>query len=472
MTASRSWNPYPRRLALALLLALLALACAAAPAAARRGTSLDASSEAGETPSTPPPAGETAPGPEAPPAEAGAAPRRARRPRCDVALEAPHTLIAGESPTLSGQLTCSETGEAAGASVQIFARAAGTPGTSEVATALTQADGSFAVTLAPLESNSYFFARSGRSRSPREAVRVSPLVTLAGPAHGAVLPMASRHARAQAAVHFSGTVSPSDAGAIVALQRERPLGSGTWRAVAFGRVGQDGAFAFSHSFRTPGPLVLRAFVHRHGHRLPAVSEPLSYQVAQADLAGLGLTITLTPQTVAYGEPVAIAGKLAGGAGSPVTLLARTGPGGFGAIASTTAGEDGAYSFTQTPARDTEYRVAGGGRSSTTLRAEVTFSLTATPSATTVAAGEGPTISGTVTPASPGARVYLRRVSRSGVGYETLGYATVGPGSDYSIAVPPAPAGTATYRVQIPRVPGGLRAASTQPILITTSSPGA
>jgi hypothetical protein len=232
-------------------------------------------------------------------------------------------------------------------------------------------------------------------------------------------------------------------------------------------VASDGSFAFIRSFHAPGTLLLRAFVHRHAHHLPATSETLSYQVAQANTTAL--TISLTPETVPYGEAVTIAGKLAGGEGKTVTLFARTGGGDFSPVATATTTEGGAYTFTQTPLSNTEYRVVSGTQSSVALRAQVTFALTAVASATEVAAGEGPTITGTVAPASPGAHVFLMRVpAPPGVRMETLGYATVGPGSEYAIAVPPASAGTATYRVRIARVNGGLRGALSAPVVITTA----
>jgi hypothetical protein len=458
MTAPHSWNPLLRRLAAALVPAVLALACLAAPAAARRDTNLGTSGEGAPADS------EVAPGPEAPPSEGGSAPRHAHLRGCTIALEAPQALNAGEAPALSGQLSCAEAAAAGGVQVQIFERSAGTPGFQEVATAVTAAGGGFTATAPPVEGNSFLYARAGRARSSREAIRVSPLVTLAGPAHGAVLPAASHHRRAQATVVFSGTVSPSDEGAIVALQRERPLGSGSWRRAAVTRVGEDGGFSFSHAFRQAGPLVLRAFLHRHGHRLPAVSETLSYEVAASENAAL--TISLAPQTVAFGESLEVTGRLAGPAGSPVTLLARTGTGGFSAVASTVTGEDGSYAFSESPALDTQYRVRSGAETSASARAAVTFALQATPSATTLTEGEGLTISGTVAPASPGARVYLQRLSRAGIGWDTLGFATVGEGGSYTIAVPPAAAGVASYRVRIPRA-GGLQGTNAQPIPVTT-----
>ncbi len=468
MNALRSRNPLSSRLAGALLLVIAMLAVAAVPASARRNTNLDASAEAGETPpseSAPsPPSGETTP--EAP-AHEKAAPRHKGRSHCSVSLEAPQTLVAGEPLTVTGRLTCDEASESAGAAVQIFSRAAGTHGFEEAANATTAEDGTFAASVSPPEGNAYLYARSGRARSPREPVRILPVVTLAGPAHGAVLPLSTHHGRALSPIHFSGTVSPVDAGARVTLQRERPLGSGAWRPVAVSRVAEDGSFAFTRSFHAPGTLLLRAFVHHHAHHLPSISETLGYQVAQADATAL--TISLTPELVPYGQAVTIAGRRPGGAGSTVTLYARSDGGDSSPVASTTTTEGGAYTFTQTPLRNTEYRVTSGTQSSVALRAQVTFALTAVASATEVAAGEGPTITGTVAPASPGSHVFLLRVpAPPGVRMETLGYSTVGPGSEYAIAVPPAPAGAATYRVRIARVNGGLRAALSAPVVITTA----
>ena len=239
---------------------------------------------------------------------------------------------------------------------------------------------------------------------------MTPLVTLAGPARGAVL-QAARHASAQAPISFSGTVSPDDAGAVVALQRERPLGSGRWRRVAATRVGDDGGFTFEHAFHAAGPLLLRAFLHSHAHRLAALSETLSYEVASAQ--DPALTISASAQSLGFGESVTVSGTLAGPAGVTATLQARSGDGVFSAVASTTTTEGGAYTFTQTPARDIDYRVTSGAQRSVLLRVQVAFALTATPSATTVASGEGFVISGKVEPASPGARVYLQRLTQGG-----------------------------------------------------------
>jgi len=470
MNALRSWTPLSRRLSGALLLALAMLAVAAAPASARRNTNLDASAEAGETPPSEtapsPPSGETTPPSEEPAHERGAAPRHRGRSRCSISLEAPRTLAAGEPLTVTGALTCEEPTEAAGVPVTIFEHSAGTHGTEEVANATTGEDGTFAASVPEPETNSWLYARSGRARSSRAPVHVLPVVTLAGPAHGAVLPMATHRGAGFSPIHFSGTVSPDDAGARVTLQRERPLGSAAWRPVAVSHVAADGSFAFSRSFHAPGTLVLRAFVHRHAHHLPAISETLSYQVAQADATAL--TISLTPEVVPYGEAVTIAGKDPAGEGRTVTLLAAGSGGGFSPVATATTTQGGAYSFTQTPLASTDYRVISGTQSSVALRAVLTFALTAVASATEVHAGEGPTISGTVAPASPGAHVFLMRVpAPPGVRMETLGYATVGPGSEYAIAVPPAAAGTATYRVRIARVNSGPRGALSAPVTITT-----
>jgi hypothetical protein len=375
-------------------------------------------------------------------------------------------MNAGEAPVLKGQLTCPEAAEEAGQAVTIFEHSAGTPGYEEVATATTEPDGSFTVTPPAVTSNALFYARFGRARSQRAQMRVTPLVTLTGPARGAVLPMSARLSRTP--IRFSGTVSPADTGAPVTLQRERPAGSGEWRRVAVARVNADGSFAFLHLFRAAGPVVLRAFVHRYAHRLPAVSETLSYEVSQAE--NPALTISAEPHSVAFGQSVAITGKLAGTPGRTVTLSSRTGGGAFAPVSSVTTGQDGSYSFTDIPSSTTDYRVSANSQRSMPVRVYVTYALTATPSATAVTEGEGFTITGTVSPASPGSRVYLKRTAPSGAGYETLGYATVGADSSYTIEVPPAAVGTATYRVQIPRSEAGIQGTATASIVVTTAPP--
>jgi hypothetical protein len=474
MTAPRSWNQIGRALVAVFAVTLVAGALGAQPASARRNVNLQAPGEptqgttttsedpgAGETPVSPPetPSGET----PAPRHE-----RRSRRGSCILTLELPRTASTGDAPQASGKLTCDEAGEAAGASVEILQRDAGSHGFATAATALTEPDGTYSVALAPLEGNVYVYARFGRARSPREAIRVSPLVTLAGPAHGAVLPLSRGRRAAQTPVTFSGTVSPSDAGAVVALQRERPLGSGSWHRVASGHVGADGSFSFNRLFRTPGPLALRAFVHRWHHRLPAVSETLEYEVAPAQ--NPSLTISLSPAAVAFGSPVTISGKLAGPEGATVTLLARTRGGSFESVATAVTESGGSYSFTQTPAQDTDYRVTSGSQRSMPARVQVSFAVSAVPAASSVPAGEGTTITGTVAPASPGARVYLERPASSGVGYQVLGYATVQPDSSFAISVPAAEPGSAVYRVWMPRL-GSVHGAGSAPVTILTTPAG-
>src|SRR5262249_6406958 len=159
-----------------------------------------------------------------------------------------------------------------------------------------------------------------------------------------------------------------------------------------------GTFSFNRLFRTPGPLALRAFVHRFHHRLPAVSETLEYEVGQAQ--NPSLTISLSPAAVAFGSPVTISGKLAGPARAAGALLARSGGGAFSQIATGTTEEDGAYTFTQTPSEDTDYRVTSGAQKSSGARVQVSFAITALPLESTVAAGEGATVNGTVAPVTP------------------------------------------------------------------------
>ena len=66
------------------------------------------------------------------------------------------------------------------------------------------------------------------------------------------------------------------------------------------------------AFHAAGPLVLRGRLHSHAHRLAAVSETLSYEVAEAQ--NPALTISASPESLAFGESVTVSGTLAGPAG--------------------------------------------------------------------------------------------------------------------------------------------------------------
>src|SRR6185437_4153764 len=108
--------------------------------------------------------------------------------------------------------------------------------------------------------NTQFYSVVSGVHSGRRGVKVSPRVTLAGPTDGSQLftgggPLFRSHARRLGLTNkvvFSGSVSPQDVGAVVALQRENSTGNEEWRRIDWSRVGQGGTFSITHVFSVPG----------------------------------------------------------------------------------------------------------------------------------------------------------------------------------------------------------------------------
>lgn len=152
---------------------------------------------------------------------------------------------------------------------------------------------------------------------------------MTGPPDGSQLfmrggPLFHPHARRlgfTSRVVFSGTVSPDDAGALVALQRESSVGSEEWHRIDFSHVGQGGTYSIVHTFVVPGDANIRVVMRARGVNAPGASEPVSYEISQAQ--NPALTIESSADPISYGQPVTIRGKLAASGGTQLTLLART-----------------------------------------------------------------------------------------------------------------------------------------------------
>ncbi len=473
-------HPHSRRALAPLLMLLAAVSFAPAPASARtprrhpaaearrearRAASEQTASETGTTTeTTPQPAsgssGETTTEPVA---------RQRRAGRCRLTLQASAALVtAGTSVDLSGTLMCAGSPGGEGITVTIYRRQPGGGGEiTEVGTATTGAEGAFALTGAAVEANSIFLARSQAARGTRAVVKVSPRVTLSGPATAAVLSTrGSASTAARNRLTLTGTVTPAAAGTRVTLQREYAGTGERWMAIAFGQVGADGRYSFTHGFRAPGQVNIRVVVHPHGSA-PAASEPLTYNVVQAQ--NPQLTIESSADPVTAGAPVTISGVAAGAAGQPVTLLARAPGHSFAAVAGSTTLAGGTYSFTITPVRGTFYRVADDTTVSDELFEEFKYPITAAVSSPTVAAGGELTFSGTLLLAPAGQVVRLEREQASGVGFDPVGSGVVAADGSFSITESFSRAGTYTMRLRAPATSDSQGSAS-EPIVITVTSP--
>jgi hypothetical protein len=349
-----------------------------------------------------------------------------------------------------GKLTCPTGASAAGQQVAVYQHQgpAGASSFSTIGTATTEADGSYKLTPAALYTNTAFRVREGNHRA-RTAVKVAPLVTLSGPAPGAQASALSRSSRSDRPTRatFTGTVSPADTGALVALQVAYAAAGEQWRTVAFGHVGSDGSYSIAHNFRAPGEVSIRTVAHTGRLNVPGASEPLSYQAPQPQ--NPRLTIQTSADPISYGQPVTISGVAAGAANQPVTLLAHTQGGASEVVATGTTDERGNYTFTQGPLQNTSYRVTDAKTTSTVLFERVKYALATAAAPNTAQAGQPLTFSGTVAPARAGQVVYLERAGAAGIGFRVVAVGTVNSDSTYSIVGDFSNIGSYLMRITVP-----------------------
>lgn len=387
---------------------------------------------------------------------------RPDRSGCALEVSASSTHVgAGETVKLNGLLACPTPAAAAEQTVTIFQHTAGTHGAAAAGTVTTGPTGDFHYTSEELSSNTVFSARFLRARSRRATIKVTPSITLTGPSEPRIQ-LTRRHSGLRAAVVFTGTVSPSESGARVVLQRESASAPGDWRRIGLTSVAADGSYSISHVFSASGLVTVRTVVRRHG-QMAAASEPLTYEVAQRQ--NPNLTIEAAPNPLAYGQSVTIHGTVAGGAQASVTLLARTHGAAFTTVEEVQTDAEGNYEFApQMPLASTWYSVRSGHLRSALLLEGVKPLLTAQVSSASVHAGETVTFSGSLTPASSGQVVLLERRLPSGVAYHVVGTFTIGEGSSqFSFERQlTGSTGKQVYRIKAPRN-GGLMASASEPL---------
>lgn len=359
--------------------------------------------------------------------------------------------------TLSGQLVCPSDRSATNETITVYQRErVAASALTEVGTATTEADGSYQLTPAALETNSIFYVRAQGALGAHTLVRVAPEVTITGPAAGVQLSTRGGHSSAggRNTFTFTGTVSPVATGTRVALQREYAATGEQWRTIALGSVGPEGHYSISHGFSSPGEASIRVVVPPRQSNVEAASEPLSYDISQAQ--NPQLTIQSSADPISSGQSVTITGVAAGAANRPVTLLART-PGHTSvAVAKDTADGSGAYSFTVSPLHSTFYSVTDTNTASTALLEGFKYLLTAGVSPSTeqagkllTQAGKQLTFSGTLVPAPTGQVVYLERENASGIGFHIVDVGTVDAASSYSLVDTFSDVATCVMRIRVP-----------------------
>ncbi len=419
------------------------------------------------------------------PSVAGAArPRVAHKrvaalPGCRLSLTAePRRVTSGdETPQLFGKLTCSKTVETAGQTVTLFARPAGQPATM-LGTATTTTGGYYTFVAPAPTSSTLYYASTAALTSPVRQVRVAPQVTLSGPSESKPLFTGARNR-----VAFAGTVSPAAAGATAVLQREAATASEEWVTIQAGVVGAGGVYSFVHTFVLPGDANIRVRVKAHApYDAFGASSPLSYVISQKENPALTLFVKstgLSSDPITYGQSVTLEGSVVAGANKTVRLAARTAGGLFTTLASQTADASGHYSFAVTPQQNTAYKVFSEvGTHSSVLFEGVRYTLTASPSASTLQDGQALTFTGTVTPGRAGKHVYLERQNASGAGYHVVAIAplqAVASGSGlatYTIVHTVFGTGKQVYRIKVPGDPDNQGSSSAPVTVEVTPAPPA
>jgi hypothetical protein len=375
-------------------------------------------------------------------------------------------VVAGDPLVIYGRLTGPRNG---GQTVNLWHRVNPAPRFTVVQRTQTDASGFYAFFRADgvVTSNRNWYVKSTGARSRTVHENVFALVTLSGPPNGSTLLTGPAHQTT-----FTGTVSqPYPVGDTVVLQRQSAAAGGDdWRTIDRSRVKAGGTFSITHRFVDPGDANIRVLVRRTSRNLASPSNVLEYEIEQAQNPALTIQASANPLT--FGQSVSVSGVLAGGPSLPVTLYAHTDRQGFAPVAQVTTGAAGGYSFpAQTPVNSTFYQVRGAGKSSAQLFVGVRDALTASVSATTVAAGQTVAFSGAVAPDKTGHAIYLQRQNASGDDFHTVEVTRVGGGSTYSLIHRVFEPGTKVFRVRIPGGPENQGAVSPPfTITVTPASP--
>lgn len=414
--------------------------------------------------------------------------------RCHVSIEvAPRQITAGDPVVIFGRLACRRGAQVAGQTVKLYHHLIGSRsfGFTYVQSTTTDARGFYEFSRADgvVETNRAWYVRSHGARSADRRIRVAAQVSLAGPPEGSQLLTGPANR-----VTFTGSVSPADVGARVVLQRQNAATGGEWHRIDASVVGPGGTYSIVHRFIVPGDANIRTLVRSGGRNVPSPSNVLEYEISQAQ--NPNLTIVASADPISFGQSVTITGKLAGGVGQPVTLLARTRVQRFAPVAEVMSDASGNYTFPpQTPVYSTFYRVVSANQvvcltapagvrapcnvphgenrvASAVLFEGVKDVLSAQVSPTTVQAGGTLSFTGSVSPSHPGHVIYLERENASGQGFHVVQLGIVNSDSSFAIEHRVYDAGSKVFRIHIPGGPENEGAVS-QPFAIqVTPGPAA
>ena len=384
----------------------------------------------------------------------------------------PNPIVSGEGVLIYGKLVGSDV---ANQRIVLYHRIGLQTQFTPITVTRTNAFGFYEITRAEGivgTNRSWFAVGPGRSHSRTINEYVFSAVTLAA---------STTTVNTGAPVQFSGTVTPAHPNQEVLLQKQVGTSDDDWRTIGSAVTGGDSSFTLSRSFLRPGSYTLRALFPRDPRNLAGQSDPVTITVAQPQ--NPSFTIAASAPVIADGQSETISGTLFMPGSTttprpsvPVILYGSTAGRAFRALASTTTGSDGTYSFTQVPEFNTVYRVLIQGappqsvgprpRKTADVPVGVQDLVSMGASATTAPQGGTVTISGAVTPDKSGRPIYLQRLDPTGH-WQVVATSTIAPGSTYSFQYTFGQPGTVELRTKVPGGPWNLSGAST-PVTFTVT----
>lgn len=393
-------------------------------------------------------------------------------------LATPHTLLQGETATISGTLSAVQGGAGIPGQRIVLSSSSDGGSFSPVGTLFTAPNGTYSITLMmPTPGKTSFRAAyegdstySG-STSVVAAVDVTTpqqkATTLSLTALNTTLPLGKT-------LNLTGTLKESQGGkaipdALVVVQYS-PDG-GTWSLLGQKITNTTGAYSIDHTPIAAGPYQYRALYA--GSATFTSSESPTVSVTFSPLppsSATNITLSASPTSLRIQQTLNLTGVLrevAGGKGIqdvPITIQYSRNGGKWSPLAIEVTGVNGTYSDTHTPTMTGtyQYRALYGGNanyaSCESPSVSVTVSSLAPASATTLTIKATPasptrnesyTVSGILTDSSTGKGVIGKRIkverSEDGTTWTTFGIVTTKTNGEYSITQAPSMGGAFFFR---------------------------
>ena len=272
-------------------------------------------------------------------------------------------------------------------------------------------------------------------------------------------------------VTFTGAVAPDHRGEPVLLQEETGQNGNGWKTVKQGTLDGASQFSITTWFKVPGDHTVRAFFPEDPRNTSAASDTQTVTVQQKEKPGF--TINTSAPIIQVGGSANITGVLASASAqvTMVTLWGHTAGQPFAPIQTAPTGAGGSYTFTVTPANNTEYQVRttfAPNRSTARLFEGVKDAVSIMASANSSSVGQSVTFTGAVAPDKAGDVIELERLGKDGR-YHPVAQTTVTASSAYQFTWTFGAPGLKSFRVHIPSDPGNVGASST-PVMVMVGLP--